>query len=82
VIHSPRAFEELKSYKAGPCRDDCRATQICLRNKAEERTPTSSKFNNHADFHIGNYRFQPLLTVWLQVRVLPRPPMKSVVATN
>jgi hypothetical protein len=53
VIPSPGAFEESKSYKAGPCRDDCRATQICLRNKAEERRPTSSKFNNHADFHIA-----------------------------
>src|SRR5882724_6663801 len=47
------------------------APQLRLRNEWEGRTQTRSKRNNSCRFQRNRCGFLPLITVWLQVRVLP-----------
>ena len=51
------------------------APQLRLRNEWEGRTQTRSKRNNSCRFQRNRCGFLPLITVWLQVRVLPGPPI-------
>src|SRR5712691_8424802 len=51
------------------------APQLRLRNEWEGRTQTRSKRNSSCRFQRNRCGFLPLITVWLQVRVLPRPPI-------
>src|SRR5712675_2476388 len=47
------------------------APQLRLGNEWEGRTQTRSKRNNSCRFQRNRCGFLPLITVWLQVRVLP-----------
>ena len=58
------------------------APQLRLGNEWEGRTQTRSKRNNGCRFQRNRCGFLPLITVWLQVRVLPGPPRFALRATR
>jgi hypothetical protein len=51
--------------------------QLRLRNEVKRSKRTSSKSHENKRFPNRSCGFQALITVWLQVRVLPAPPIKT-----
>jgi hypothetical protein len=58
--------------------DDQIPPQLRLRNEVKRIKRTSSKFNKNERLRRRRRGFQALITVWLQVRVLPGPPRNSI----